>query len=392
MSQQLLTPVDHKASTVVDLATKRYRKQLLKDCVINYEGRQIVFDRKFMTDLSNSFKDNAFDAVPLQLADAKNTHTDDVERTGGHLVDVELTADGLDGIFELNPRGVAVLQDHNNKVGVSASIVQQLSRADGKNYPVAIKHVLATADPRLNGLRPWQDVNLANDPAITETIDLSAEAYPGETEGKMSDTKTKAEGLVSLQLTAEQAKGLLELATENEELKKLDLKAEDFEEVPEEDGTKGDDEKVTPPAKADPVEDKTTALGLTADATAAIELARSTAEAAKTEVLNLTAQLRKANIDGEIKSFQDRGLSPIILDLARPLLEAAPTTIDLANGETKDPGALVRNLLDEVINLSRDGLAVIELGVTSGVFAGSAETHEAQLTGQLEALRNQFDD
>lgn len=389
MSQQLLTPVDRKASTVVDLATKRYRKQILKDCVINYEGRQIVFDRKFMTDLSNSFKDHAFDAVPLQLADAKNTHTDDVERTGGHLVDVELTADGLDGIFELNPRGVAVLQDHSNKVGVSASIVQQLARADGKQYPVAIKHVLATADPRLNGLRPWEDVNLTADPTITETIDLSAEAYPGETEGKMPNTKT-GEELVSIQLSADKIAGLLELVAESEELKKLDLKAEDFEEVPEEEvpeDSADEGDKAPEAPKAAEAEAKTE---LASDVTASIELARSTAESAKAEVLNLTNQLRAAQVEGEIEQLRTTGLAPAIIECARPLLESAPATINLANGKTTDAGSVIRKVLAEVISLARSGHDLIDLGRESGAIVGTDTVTESR-TAFLAAVSEQFD-
>lgn len=54
--------------------------------------------------------------------------------------------DGLYVTAQLTERGEAVLRD-NPYLGVSARIVEQYRRADGKFYPAAMQHVLATLDP-----------------------------------------------------------------------------------------------------------------------------------------------------------------------------------------------------------------------------------------------------
>jgi hypothetical protein len=62
-----------------------------------------------------------------------------------------------DGLYvTLNPteRGARVLAE-NPGLGVSARIVEQYQRADGKFFPAAIQHVLGTLDPRVTGLGAW---------------------------------------------------------------------------------------------------------------------------------------------------------------------------------------------------------------------------------------------
>ena len=76
-------------------------------------------------------------------------------------------------------------------IGVSARIVEQYARSDGKFYPAAVQHVLATTDPRIPGLGAWQAVEMANESSIT--IDLSSYAFAGEPAPAADDTLTDAE-------------------------------------------------------------------------------------------------------------------------------------------------------------------------------------------------------
>ncbi len=170
----LLTPVD--ASPAIELGNQ-WRKRILPIGDIEYQGRTLKFTRPYLQGLVAAWQDRAYDQVPLQFADAANTHTNDPERTRGQIVDMELGPDGLYVTAELTPRGQATLSD-NPYLGVSARIVEQYQRADGKFYPAAIQHVLGTLDPRIPGLGAWQEVQLANESNVT--IDLSSLSFGGE--------------------------------------------------------------------------------------------------------------------------------------------------------------------------------------------------------------------
>ena len=67
----------------------------------------------------------------------------------------------------------------NPRLGVSARIVEDYARSDGKHYPAAIQHVLGTLDPRIPGLGAWQAIEAAT-PVPDTVIDLSASTFAGE--------------------------------------------------------------------------------------------------------------------------------------------------------------------------------------------------------------------
>lgn len=91
---------------------------------------------------------------------------------------MSLGDNGLYVTAELTERGQRTLAD-NPYLGVSARIVEQYARSDGKFYPAAIQHVLCTLDPRIPGLGAWEPVaELANSSAVT--IDLSNYSFAGQ--------------------------------------------------------------------------------------------------------------------------------------------------------------------------------------------------------------------
>ena len=172
MPTTVLTPVDR--GNARQSGASLWRKQLLPIAKINYKGRLIDFTREYLTGLAKAFNDRAYDRVPFQLADRDNAHTDDPERRRGWVNGLEVTDDGLDIIVSANDAGDALLRD-GPELGISAKIIEDYERADGKFFPAAIKHVLGTLDPRLTGMRPWQAVEAANDDG--EVIDLTALEY-----------------------------------------------------------------------------------------------------------------------------------------------------------------------------------------------------------------------
>ena len=171
----VLTPFD--ATPPIELGNA-WRKRLLPVGEISYQGRTLHFTRAYLQGLVSAWQDGAYDQVPLQFADAANTHTNDPERTRGRITSMQLADDGLYVTAELTERGQRTLQD-NPYLGVSARIVEQYARSDGKFYPAAIQHVLATLDPRIPGLGAWEPVaELANSSAVT--IDLSNYSFAGQ--------------------------------------------------------------------------------------------------------------------------------------------------------------------------------------------------------------------
>jgi hypothetical protein len=69
-------------------------KQVLPIGSLNYDGRKLNFTTAYIQNLVQSFKDR-LDAVPLQLADVDNRHTNHHERSVGEVISLEATDDGL---------------------------------------------------------------------------------------------------------------------------------------------------------------------------------------------------------------------------------------------------------------------------------------------------------
>ena len=128
------------------------------------------FTRDYLGKLADAFAARAYDQVPFQMATAKNEHTNDPERTRGQILDLQVEPDGLYALAEVTEAGEQVLRD-NPMLGVSARIVENYSRSDGKFYPAAVQHVLGTLDPRIPQLGSWSPVDMTNGGEMV--IDLS---------------------------------------------------------------------------------------------------------------------------------------------------------------------------------------------------------------------------
>ncbi|HET6503558.1 MAG TPA: hypothetical protein VFG87_22640, partial [Amycolatopsis sp.] len=197
MPTQVLTPLDFGATT--KLAGRVFRKQILPVGSINYQGRRIEFSREKLAAIEAAYRDSAFDFVPLVLADEKNTHTMDPRATSGKVIDMELSGDGLDVIVQADDEAAQLLERHP-EIGISARILENYDRADGKSYPAAIQHALITADPRITGMRPWEAVNLSIE--VDSTLDLTASTFANDTKEKpmaqfTDDELTKLRSLLS---------------------------------------------------------------------------------------------------------------------------------------------------------------------------------------------------
>jgi hypothetical protein len=356
----------------------RWWKRLLPVGSISYKGRTLTFDRGYLAGLAKSFTEQAYDQVPFQLAGDDNKHTNDVERFGGNVAAMEVRPDGLYIGVDPNERGAKVLAD-NPQLGVSARIVEAYDRADGRFFPKAIQHVLATLDPRVPGLGKWAAVETSNDDAAVITYDLSGAEFAGSTPPKgdstMPDLTTEQQAQLAklLEIPADKLAGLVAKlddgsldalsaadADADAELTDAELDALVEQALAMDAAGLLDDGSTTPAPAAD--QQPEPAAALSADERMAIELAQATADESHRQLGIINAQLDRERWQNERRKLTGAGCPPYIADLAQPLLEGAAHTVDLANGDTVDAGQIVRKILGEYAKITTQLGIDVELG------------------------------
>jgi hypothetical protein len=375
VSAAVLTPfTSHRATPA---GPGRWRKTLLPIGEISYQGRVLKFTKDYLAGLVGAFRDKAYDQVPFQLADAKNTYTNDPERTRGQITEMTLEPDGL--WIELDPTqaGQAVLTD-NPGLGVSARIVEGYDRADGKFFPKAIQHVLGTLDPRIPGMGGWAAVEAAND-AVTVTLDLSAAYFAGEEPGMPELTDDQQARLAKLLDLDPDKLAALVAAGGGAGLGQAPVLNGDGGGSAPAGGEDDDPEAAAIAARIDALTDEElaelereleaeeagqpVAAGLANDAGAlAVELAQAGVDENARQLSIITAQLDTERWNGERQRLVAGGTPPYIADLAQPLLEGAGHVVDLANGTSVDAGLIVRKILGEYQKLGQQLGIGVELG------------------------------
>jgi hypothetical protein len=361
---EILTPCDEGECT--ELASGVFRKHILPKRAIQYtdktgKRRTIDFNDAYLADLARSFRANAFDEVALQMADGANTHTLDPERKRAEVISLEVADDGMYALVKPNNEQAAQYLRENPKMGVSARIIEGMKRSDGQQFSRALHHVLVTTDPQIPGLNPWQEVEAvalaSGDP--DETVNLAGASYEGTT--KMGQ---KDDGQVTLTLDATQAARLQELLAVDPAV----LLARPQADV--------DPDDVDPDVTAE-----------------AIEMVRAEVALANENNALLTQRLNDAEISKEIGELVRTGLAPAIIEAARPLLSMQSGAVELSNvaGETVDPGATMRLVLDTVVQLNRAGLDVVDLNREVGSLVGQeVAQQDAEREAALDLWSEQY--
>lgn len=325
----------------VELSARTYRKQVLPKGTIDYKGRKITFDDAYLTQLATSFVDKAFDQVGFMLAPDDNSHTLDPERFRGEIKALETAPDGLYAIVEFASDEAAKAVLDNPKLGVSARIVEQYDRADGKHYPRAIQHVLGTLDPRVTGMKPWEAISLSNNELTV--VDLSDLPYEKKEAPMPEDT-----------ITAEQRKAfdlyLTELAAMAPAGAAGDARAAGGDAGAADAALDAEIQALLGDAEAG--SDALVGAGaggaeLSAETRAAIDLANSRAEQAVNENAAIRDELDAANFEREKAVMLSAGVPPAVIELAMPLLIGKEHVIELSNSKKVDAGEVVRALLKE---------------------------------------------
>ena len=370
----LLTPFDR--GSAIEMSNRLWRKRVLPVGDISYQGRTLHFTPNYLQGLAAAFNDKAYDQVSFQLADAGNTHTNDPERHRGTVVGFEAEPDGLWMLLSPTERGEQVLKE-NPYLGVSARIVEQYQRADGKFYPAAIQHVLGTLDPRIPGLGAWQTVEAANTPSLV--IDLTGSSYAGQEVETMPELNATQQANLNRLLNLDPA-ALDRL---------LGTQAPPAPPAPNGTGPVTDDE-LTDDELADLIDaldddelgqiegelnDGTLAgmqaTGLSAEAQMAIDLANSRADETERQLGVFQTRYEVQAFEGEKRKLADAGIPPYITDLARPLLQGSGHTVDLAmpmpgpDGrpiQRVDAGQVMRKVLTEYARMAQMLNLDVELG------------------------------
>jgi hypothetical protein len=341
---------------------------------IDYKGRRLSFTRNYLGGLVDAFDHRAYDQVPFQLAGDENKHTNDVERFGGQIESMDLGKGGEEpGLWitlATTERGGRVLSE-NPGLGVSARIVEDYARSDGKFFPAAIQHVLGTLDPRIPGLGGWRTVEAANDVDIT--IDLSGAEFAGEGTGEMPELteEQKRERLAKLLAIDpadldELVAGLhVDAPTEAEGDELSDEELEELTRAAEALDAQGllDEEGDGQPAPQGQREPATAGAFSNQDAILALELSNARADQNALELAEVRGYLDNERFLAERRGFaEDHGIPPYITDFARPLLEGAGHVVDLANGTQVDAGAIMRKVLTEFGKLGK----LLDMGMEMG--------------------------
>ncbi|HEY2638969.1 MAG TPA: hypothetical protein VGI66_03670 [Streptosporangiaceae bacterium] len=379
MTTAVLTPFTGKPA--IQTGNRVWRKLLLPIGEIRYKGSVLKFTRTYLDGLANAFRSRAYDQVPFQAAPDDNSHSNDIERFRGEITDMAVDNDGLWVTLEPTERGEAILKE-NPKLGVSARIVEDYDRADGKYFPAAIQHVLGTLDPRIPGMGPWAAVEAANTPDVI--IDLSGAEFAGEGDSDMplSDEQQAKlarllgipddkfdqliEGLNMPELTDEELAALAgdgEDELTDEELEELLATAADL-----------DAQGLLEPEPAG------AGAALSAADSMAIELANARADENERQLSVIAAELDSQRFLTERRRLADAGVPPYITDLARELLEGTGHVVELSNGTKRvDAGAVMRRVLTEFGKMSGMLDLSVELGSGADEPAGASDKAEERL-------------
>lgn len=381
MNAIVLTPFSRGQARRI--GQRLWRKMLLPVGEIRYQDRTLKFTREYLQQLASSFRDRAYDQVALQLAPGDNSHSNDPERFRGEVTDMTVESDGLWVTVQPTERGDQILSE-NPKLGVSARIVESYDRADGKFFPAAVQHVLATLDPRIPGMGGWAAVEASNS-AGTVVLDLSGASFAGK-DGDMPDLDA-----------AQQAKLARLLEIPDDKLSQLieglnvpEITDEELDALLAEDGQGADEltdeelnallEAAAEMEAAGLLEPEPVAAGLSRDPAQdmAIELARAQADENRRQLQVISDELDEQRYATERRRLADSGVPPFITDLARPLLLGSGHVVEMSNGQGVDAGQVMRKVLTEFGRLAGALDLSVELGTPADEPVRSAASADAR--------------
>jgi hypothetical protein len=361
------------ASKVVDKSTGRvlHKKQILPEGKYSYNGKELDLSADKLKTYVQSFKDKAFDEVPFQFGGSESEHNNDPLRRGGTLVHMEhIPGKGVNGYFDFSadPQTAAYVEKYP-RFGVSPRIELDIERLDGKKFAGAIQHVCGTLVPRVNGMAPWEKVELSAsaNTSDTEVIDLSAETIDLEAPPVIDFLNDKPsltqEGDAVAQITDEDLATLRQIREDNSLIEKLagSMGQQMNQELSLSRGGEGG----SGGGNAAPVDEE----------------ARRVAAATQKQVADLRRDLARSRWETQAQALVGAGVPPSAIELARPVMEDPDDhVIELSSGSSTTDKARTLALLEAM-------KGTIELGVESGhQVAGLTPSDEKDLEEWARSL------
>jgi len=351
----------------IELGNHYWRKQVLRHGDFAYGDRTLRFTPEYTQQLAKAWRAKAYDAVPLQFAGADNRHTNAIDATRGEIVGFESTADGLDAIMTLEPEAETVVRRHP-RLPVSVRIIENLERADGQRFDAAIQHVLATWDPRVTAMKPWERVELANDDVdhVLDLTDLTvarpgASTQEGPTMPKLSEVFSDEEiAKLRAVLTTDAADTTKDTKDATDAAAAAAAATKDGKTADTKDAGKTDDGYVVPsdeeleriaramfPAETaaeDAAKAKAAEVTATADDPKVVEMANrlSAIEAENGRLRAAADEAAYSKLRDDLA--RDSGIPPAITDLAKPLLTGAHV-VELSGGQKVNAGEVIHKVL-----------------------------------------------
>lgn len=383
------------ATDTIELArsSRIFRKEVLRVGSIKYKGDTLNFTSDYLDGLALAHREGVYPVVPLVFAPGDNSHTQDIERIRGEALGFERDGDRLFAVVRASNDKAAQLLRENPKIGVSVRIEQPINRADGKSWPAAIQHVLATANPVVPGMQPWEPVDLAVDDL--PVIDLST--FDFATGEDATDTEETVMADTPAPFTDEETARLRALLNSIDQADQGEAQGGnsggDGYQLPSDEELAEIaaglfDEDLTDADRA-AAERETAGASLASD-NAALELAQSRLDAQEIEL----ARIREERDTERFIRLRDDlalngGIPPRITELAKPLL-LGQHSIELSNGSNVDASKVMRDVLQAV----SEHVKLIDLSAGETVFdttdAAKRKADAQAREDEMAAYRREF--
>lgn len=317
-------PIDYTDAEYIELSDSEgyFWKQLIPmNYKLDYKGRKLNFDEDYLRNIKKAFEENALgQQTAFQLANDDNEHDTVVDRATGRNYDPQrfrgeveklaINSRGLFGRFKLNKDGTQLI-DNNKGLGVSVSLRENYPSHNGQKYPVVMRHVLGTLDPKIRSMGDWQkEVIALTDDKDEEVIDLTTAQTTENTEVDNSGESGGEETVTVKKSDYDK------LQTDLKEYQDAEREVDSWIEEDDDDDS---DTNMSNEPKADP------------------------------RIIELSNKVAKSEWKAERADLVRAGVPNKMLDLAAEVMEDGASTYDiqLSNNETVDSKDLIRKILNE---------------------------------------------
>jgi len=194
MSQFMIVPQSKNSDEFLELARtpktqgRLFRKHILSEGVLNYDGKKIQIDTAFLTSIVDNFNSKKCDIVQVPIVDKANRHSEDPLRNIGEVIDLKIENGKLYSFIDARKENAA---DELGKtlIGASAMISPDYVDTDsGEKVGPTLLHVAITNRPHVLNLDDFEEVIQASSNSSDEIILLSEDDVSENTDIEENQT------------------------------------------------------------------------------------------------------------------------------------------------------------------------------------------------------------